>query len=202
MPDPLEQLRAPVEPMSPRDSFRRDLRRRIIDALGVDPTTITIDLPRRTTMPTTTSQPTSDTVAANVGGRTTLDGIWPVLVYDDPWAAIRFVVDVLGFDEKIVVTDPSDANRIVHSELQWPEGGIVQIAPREPGNLFSAGITGGSMYVITADPDPVYARCEAAGVDIVIPMHEVDYDAPGSKGFTVRDAEGVLWSVGQYGIVR
>jgi uncharacterized glyoxalase superfamily protein PhnB len=200
VPDPLEQLRAPVEPVRPRDSFRRDLRRRMIDALGVDPTDITIDLQRRTTMPTTSDQPT--TATADVGGRSTLDGIWPVLVYDDPWAAIRFAVDVLGFTERMVVTDPADPNRIVHSELQWPEGGIVQFAGREAGNIFTEGIHGGSMYVITADPDPVYARCQAAGVEIPIPMHEVDYDVPGSKGFTVRDPEGVLWSFGQYGVAR
>lgn len=134
--------------------------------------------------------------------RTTLDGIWPVLVYEDPHAAIRFAVEVLGFEEKIVVTDPSDPATIVHSELRWPEGGIVQFAGRDEQNLFTRDVRGGSMYVITRDPIAVLARCEAAGADIAVPMREVDYDIPGSKGFTVRDPEGILWSFGQYGSER
>jgi uncharacterized glyoxalase superfamily protein PhnB len=200
VPDPLEQLFTPVEPANPRDSFRRSLRRRIVDALGVDPTDIRIDLSRRST--TMSTSITTDEIAARVGGRTTLDGVWSTLVYDDPWAAIRFAVDVLGFEEKMVVTDPSDSNAIVHSELRWPEGGIVMVAGRDPGNVYLGGVTGASVYVITNDPDAVHARCEAAGAEIVAPMREVDYDVPGSRGFSVRDAGGVVWSFGQYGVER
>jgi uncharacterized glyoxalase superfamily protein PhnB len=199
MPDPLEQLYARPQPVAPRDQFRRALRRRIIDALGVDPIDITIDLPRRNTImtPTTSDRPTSVT-----GDRTTLDGIWPVIVYEDPHAAIRFAIDVLGFEERIVVTDPSDPTVIVHSELRWPEGGIVQVVGRNRLNVYTEGITGTSLYVITGDPDAVFARCEAAGAEIVEPMREVEYDVPGSKGFTVRDPGGVVWSFGQYGLDR
>ena len=198
MPDPLAQLHAPIEAVTPRDSFRRALRRRIIDALGVDPTDIRIDLPRRTDTMTTTPPTTTSTTST----RATLDGIWPVLVYDDPHAAIRFAVDVLGFEEKIVVTDPSDPATIVHSELRWPEGGIVQFAGRDERNMYTADVRGGSLYVITRDPDAVLARCETAGAEIADPMREVDYDVPGSKVFTVRDPGGVLWSFGQYGSER
>jgi uncharacterized glyoxalase superfamily protein PhnB len=203
MPDPLEQLHSPAEPARPRDLFRRDLRRRIVDALGVDPTDITIELPRRSaTMETTTNSPTSDQSAAGDGARATLDGIWPVVVYDDPHAAIRFMVDVLGFEERIVVIDPSDPSVIVHSELRWPEGGIVQVAGRSSDNPHTREISGSSMYVITRDPDAVLARCDAAGAEVVVPMREVDYDVPGSKGFSVRDAGGIVWSFGHYGMVR
>jgi len=367
MSDPLEQLRAPIEPVSPPDTFARALRRRMLDALGVDPEDISrpidqLDV-RRTTMPTTSTptastsattaeaaanpgiravtpyltvhdaaaaidfyvaafggveefrvvsddgrighaelrigdvrlqlsdehaeidvvsprtlggsglaisltvvdcdalweralaagaagerapedqphgnrmavlrdpfghrwfllQPTEtfdvDSYAARIegtgfqvqapaavgplGGRTSLDGIWPAVHYTDAGAAIRFAVQVLGFEELIVVTDPSDPDVVVHSELRWPEGGIVQIASSgRPDSIYARQPGGGVLYVITLDPESVLARCIDAGADIVDPMQEVDYGVAGDRNFTVRDAEQNLWCFGTYGARR
>ena len=52
-----------------------------------------------------------------------MSSVWPVLHYDDTEAALRFLVDVVGFAESVVVRD--DAGDVVHAELAWPGGGTV-----------------------------------------------------------------------------
>jgi len=143
-----------------------------------------------------------DEEAAARGGRATLDAMWAALDYLDAPAAVRFAVGVLGFEERIVVPDPNDPSVIVHSELHWPEGGVVQIGTHREGHLYSRAVGAGCIYVITRDPEAVLARCQAAGADIADPMREVDYGVPGDRGFTVRDAEGNLWCFGTYGADR
>jgi PhnB protein len=135
--------------------------------------------------------------------RATLDGVWSALHYRDAPGAIRFAIDVLGFQELIVVRDEADPAVVHHSELRWPEGGIVQIATADrEGNIYSRQAGLGTLYVITRDPESVLARCEAAGAAIVDPLREVDYGVPGDRMFTVRDDEGTLWCFGTYGTDR
>jgi uncharacterized glyoxalase superfamily protein PhnB len=50
-------------------------------------------------------------------------------------------------------------------------------------------------YVVTDDPDALYARAVAAGAKIKDEMREEDY---GSRGFAVEDPEGNFWSFGTY----
>jgi uncharacterized glyoxalase superfamily protein PhnB len=129
--------------------------------------------------------------------------LWAAFFYRDALGAIRFATDVLGFRELIVVRDEANPAVVHHSELRWPEGGIVQIATAErEGNIYSRQAGPGTLYVITRDPESVLARCEAAGAEIVDPMREVDYGVPGDRMFTVRDAEGALWCFGTYGADR
>lgn len=122
--------------------------------------------------------------------------IWPALHYTDAAAGIRFILDVLGFEEELIVShEPAS---VEHSQLRWPEGGTVQAASRNRGNVFSDVPPGtGSTYVVTADPRAVYDRCVAAGVDIVYPLSAPDYD-PAGLTFSVRDPEGNVWSFGTY----
>ena len=125
-------------------------------------------------------------------------GIWAALNFADAPAGIAFMTDVLGFERRLVV--PGDEpDVVVHSELRWPEGGIVQAASAgRDGNPFSQRPTGtGALYVITADPMAVYRRCVDAGVEVVRPPERPDHD-PDGTGFTIRDPEGNLWSFGTY----
>lgn len=204
MTDPFHQLAAPVEPQAPRPSFARALRARLVEALDLDPftTTPTIELPGRKPV-TTSNDPTTRTDQSGYrlergprAGQTYVDGIWAVMSYQDPDAGIRFVTDVLGFEELVLVRSPE--GEIVHSEYRWPEGGIVQIAGADPGNPFlpEPGKNGG-LYVITQDPHAVWERCQAAGVEVLRPPEEPHYD-PGGMGFSVRDPEGNAWSFGSY----
>jgi PhnB protein len=124
--------------------------------------------------------------------------VWPAVNAADAPALIRFLVDVLGFEQSLVVPGDDPAT-IVHSQLRWPEGGIVQVgsANREE-SIFSELPTGAqSIYLVSSDPSTYHQRCVAAGANVVMPPVAPDYD-PAGMVFTVADPEGNLWSVGSY----
>lgn len=150
-----------------------------------------VDEPAAVTVPNRVEPNRTDTVARN--GR-----IWPAIPSNDALALIRMVVDVLGFSEQIVV--PGEApGEIVHSQLAWPEGGVVQISTaHRDGNVFSDREVGSAnIYVVTDDPMAVYRRAVAAGLEIVSEPESPDYDPDGSS-FGLRDPDGNLWSFGTY----
>ena len=124
--------------------------------------------------------------------------IWGAVNAADAPAMIRFLVDVVGFTEQLIVPG-EDPNVIEHSQLHWPEGGVIQVgSANRPGNIYSERPVGGlSTYLITSNPTAVYDRCIAAGVTVVAEPLTPDYD-PGGTVFTVEDHEGNLWSVGTY----
>ena len=117
------------------------------------------------------------------------------LTYADASAAIRFLVEAFGLVETLVV--PGEGGReIAHAELRWPEGGGVMLGSTSDDTEFSRlkpGTT--SIYVVTDAPDGVFGRATMAGAEVVRGLKDEDY---GSRGFTVRDPEGNLWSFGTY----
>ena len=125
--------------------------------------------------------------------------IWAAMPYADAPAGIRFLTEVLGFEEQLVVPNPDDPSVIEHSQLRWPEGGILQAATaNRPGNPYSARPTGSeSLYVVTADPHAVWERCQAAGVEVLDPPSTPDY-APDTMNFSIRDPEGNIFTFGSY----
>jgi uncharacterized glyoxalase superfamily protein PhnB len=129
--------------------------------------------------------------------RTTVPPVWPVLVFKDAPAAIRYLVDTFGFQEALVVPDESDDSVVVHAELRWPAGGGVMLgslgAGNEPFSQLPAGVA--NIYVVTDEPNALFKRVTAAGAEVVRGLRDEDY---GSRGFTVRDPEGNLWSFGTY----
>ena len=125
--------------------------------------------------------------------------IWAAMNYADARAGIAFLTDVLGFTAQLVVPDDADPSVIEHSQLVWPEGGTLQAgSANRPGNPYSQRPTGAeSLYLVTADPHAVWARCRAAGAEVVQEPMEPPY-APGTMVFSVRDPEGNIFSVGSY----
>ena len=121
--------------------------------------------------------------------------VWPALNYDDAHAAIAFLVAAFGFEETAVHTD--EQGRVAHAELRWPEGGGVMLGHAgRADSEFSQMPTGcASVYVVTDDPDTVHASALAAGAKVVRELRDEDY---GSRGFSVRDPEGNIWSFGTY----
>ena len=123
--------------------------------------------------------------------------IWPILTYPDAREAIRFLVEAFGFEESAVYAREDYPSIIEHAELRWPLGGGVMFGTagkddsafgqRRPGN--------DSVYVVCDAPDSLFARATAAGAEVVRELTDEDY---GSRGFTVRDQEGNLWSFGTY----
>jgi uncharacterized glyoxalase superfamily protein PhnB len=126
-----------------------------------------------------------------------LAAVWPVLTYRDARAAIAFLRDAFGFEERAAYARDDDPSIVVHAEMRWPLGGGIMFGTagkddspfgqRTPGN--------DSVYVVCEDPDALFERATAAGAEVVRGLKDEDY---GSRGFTVRDPEGNLWSFGTY----
>jgi uncharacterized glyoxalase superfamily protein PhnB len=114
--------------------------------------------------------------------------VWPTLGASDARALIRFLTDAFGFTETVVY---GDADVVHHCELAWPEGGGIMLGSSRNQDVLGSF----SAYVVTADPDAVYARAKAAGAEIIDELHETDY---GSRDFAARDIEGNRWSFGTY----
>lgn len=123
--------------------------------------------------------------------------IWPTLIYRDAPAAIDFLTNGLGFTTAIVVPNETDQSVVEHCQLLWPEGGGIMLGSAgRPGNKFAERPTGtGAVYVVTARPDEVHDRAIAAGAEVYEPLKDEDY---GSRGFSVTDPEGNIWSFGTY----
>lgn len=124
-------------------------------------------------------------------------GIWAAVYYEDALAGIRQLVEVFGFEEQLVVVD-DDGTTVHHSQLRWPEGGIVQVGTYRPDNLYAIAPGVQGLYVVTADPQSVWERCRSAGLEVTQEPYAPDYD-PEGMGFGVRDREGNKWSFGTYG---
>ena len=121
--------------------------------------------------------------------------VWPTLRYRDAPAAIRFLVDTFGFEE-VAVYSSDDGSVVEHAELRWPRGGGVMLGSvRDDSTIAGLPAGTGGIYVVTDDPDGLYARVLAAGVPITGELRDEDY---GSRGFTCQDPEGVFWSFGTY----
>ncbi|MGH3039637.1 MAG: VOC family protein [Gaiellaceae bacterium] len=123
--------------------------------------------------------------------------VWPILSYRDARTAIRFLTGAFGFEERALYAHYDDPSVVEHAELRWPLGGGVMLGSaskdespfgqRNPGN--------DAVYVVCDDPDGLYERATAAGAEVVRGLVDEDY---GSRGFTVRDPEGNLWSFGTH----
>jgi uncharacterized glyoxalase superfamily protein PhnB len=123
--------------------------------------------------------------------------VWPCVNYRDAPGAIRFLTGAFGFVSTITVVGEDDDGAVDHAELLWPEGGGVMLGSAgRPGSEFSQMPTGcASLYIVTDHPDVVFKRATGAGAEVVRGLVDEDY---GSRGFTVRDPEGNLWSFGTW----
>jgi uncharacterized glyoxalase superfamily protein PhnB len=120
--------------------------------------------------------------------------VWPSLRARDARALIRFLVDAFGFQEVVV---HGDGDRVDHAQLAWPPGGGIMLGSAgEPGSKdgwLEPGTFG--CYVVTDEPDALFARATAAGATVLRELNDTDY---GSRDFAVRDPEGNHWSFGTY----
>ena len=120
--------------------------------------------------------------------------VWHTLRARDARALIRFLVDVVGFEETAVY---GDGDVVHHAQLSWPLGGGVMLGsvrdtPDDPWPI-QPGTAGA--YVVTDDIDAIFERATAAGAQIISQPRHTDY---GSYDFSLRDSEGNRWSFGTY----
>jgi len=124
----------------------------------------------------------------------------PCLRYRDAHAAIDWLGRAFGFEKQLVVPGPD--NTVLHAQLRFGNGMVMlgSATDSEFGRLMThPDETGGratqTIYLITADADAVFATAKSAGAVIVREIQDEDY---GGRGFTCRDQEGHIWSVGTY----
>ncbi|HEY2578414.1 MAG TPA: VOC family protein [Streptosporangiaceae bacterium] len=100
-----------------------------------------------------------------------------------------------GFEETAVY---ADGDIVHHAELSWPPGGGIMLGSAKRPDTGDSGPVqpgGFSAYVVTGEPDALFARATAAGATVVRELHETDY---GSRDFAVLDPEGNNWYFGTY----
>ncbi|MEV7968355.1 VOC family protein [Sphaerisporangium sp. NPDC088356] len=121
--------------------------------------------------------------------------VWPTLRARDARGLIAFLGKAFGFEETVVY---GEGDRVDHAQLNWPLGGGIMLGSvREAGEDNPWSLPPGTFgaYVVTDDPDALFARATGAGAEVVYGLRETDY---GSRDFAVRDPEGNLWSFGTY----
>jgi len=126
--------------------------------------------------------------------------IVPCLRYRNAPAAIAWLEKAFGFKPHLVV--PNEDGTIAHAQLVLGNGMIMLGTANKSGFgefLAQPEEVGGretqTVYAIVPDADLVYTRAKAAGAVIVMEIQDEDY---GGRGFTCRDLEGRLWSLGTY----
>ncbi|MFD6158825.1 VOC family protein [Nocardia sp. NPDC060256] len=128
---------------------------------------------------------------------TTRTAVWPTLTFRDARAMSAFLVEAFGFQESAMYTREDDPSIVEHAELRWPLGGGVMFGSAcKDESVFGKRVAGNdSTYVVCDEPDALFERATAAGAEVLRGLRDEDY---GSRGFTVRDPEGNLWSFGTY----
>lgn len=97
---------------------------------------------------------------------------------------------------------PDGEETIAHAQLRLGNGMVMLGSVREGeyGKLMAQPDEVGhrgtqSIYLVVDDADAVLKRAMDAGAEVVIPIKDEDY---GGRGFTCRDPEGHVWTVGTY----
>jgi uncharacterized glyoxalase superfamily protein PhnB len=123
--------------------------------------------------------------------------IFPTLRYRDADAAIEWLKDVFGFEEKAVYR--GEGGVVQHAELRLGAG-MIMLGQHRPEGFFGAAepnadTSPAAIYVVLEDVDAHHARAKARGADVFRDLVDQDY---GSREYGVRDLEGNRWSFGTY----
>jgi uncharacterized glyoxalase superfamily protein PhnB len=167
MPDPFEQLRAPVTPVDPGPAFTARLRARIERALS---------LPQGVTVSATTITPAAV--------------LSPYLAVGDARAAIAWYARTFGAitgSEPIVMPD----GRVGHAELTIG-GSVLMLADEHPEIGHVAPSSGGSavtLHLTVGDVDAVIVHAVANGAELVRPPTTAEY----GRSATLIDPFGHRW---------
>jgi uncharacterized glyoxalase superfamily protein PhnB len=118
---------------------------------------------------------------------------YPVLSFTDARKGLDFLKDVLGFES--IAEHTGEDGELFHAELRFGSGVIMVSGSRkpDPANPWSTAPIG--TYVYVEDIDAHHQRSKAAGCDIFMELREMEY---GAREYSLRDADGHLWSFGTY----
>lgn len=127
--------------------------------------------------------------------------IIPAIRYRDAPAAIEWLCKAFGFEKNAVY--PNDDGSIAHAQLTLGKGmlmlgsasnqGPFDQVLREPRAMDNKVTE--TLYLVVSDCDAAYATAKSASAEILDELSDKPY---GGRGFTCRDLEGHVWSVGSY----
>ena len=117
--------------------------------------------------------------------------IIPYLYYEDGVRALEYLVEVLGFQEKLRMM--RDDGTLMHAEAGY-EGNVVMLGSPDGSSQGSsdgakAGASGSVMCYV-ANVDVHYERVRGAGATIVAELEDKPY---GERMYAARDPEGHMW---------
>lgn len=124
----------------------------------------------------------------------------PCLQYRDAPAAIEWLCGIFGFERQLVV--PGDNGTIAFAKLSYGNGMLMLSSATADNNWYGKLMTqpediGGkqtqTVCLAVDDADLIYRRVEETGVEILQEIADAHY---GGRGFTCRDLEGHVWSIG------
>jgi uncharacterized glyoxalase superfamily protein PhnB len=131
----------------------------------------------------------------------TTSTVTPCLRYRDAEAAIDWLCTVFGFERHLVV--PGEAGTIAHAQLSFGNG-MIMLGSLSNDNDYGKlmvhpdqidGLQTQTVCLAVRDADQVYRQARDAGAEILIELADAHY---GGRGFTCRDLEGHVWSIGTY----
>ena len=120
--------------------------------------------------------------------------IYAPIRYRDAMAAIDFLERAFGFERGDV--HQGDGGAVHHAELRFA-GEWIMLGSTSSGSDGRLDLPSGPtwIYVVVDDPDAHYERAVAAGAEVVRDLEDAGY---GSRGYSARDPEGNVWSLGTY----
>jgi len=122
--------------------------------------------------------------------------IYPSLTYADARAAIEWLCEAFGFEERLIV--PNEDGGVMHSELQLGDGVVMVSSPKPEQDRVAPTPNAGTSYTLCVrvdDPDAHHARAKAAGATIVMELVDEEY---GARGYMAADLEGYRWYFSDY----
>jgi uncharacterized glyoxalase superfamily protein PhnB len=110
--------------------------------------------------------------------------VYALVRYDNPGAAVEWLVKVLGFEAQEV--SKGDDGMVNHAELRIGEN-MIMIGKGKPG--------GPGIYLAVEDPDAHHDRIKRSGAKITMGLTDQPY---GSREYACQDPEGNDWFFGTY----
>jgi PhnB protein len=115
--------------------------------------------------------------------------IMPYLYYEDPAAAIDWIVNAFGFTERLRMPGPEGG--VMHAELER-DGAVVMLG--RPGedyrNPKNTGASTFSLYVYVDDVDKHADQARSGGAQIKRDLEDTFY---GDRIYQAADPEGHVW---------
>jgi uncharacterized glyoxalase superfamily protein PhnB len=125
----------------------------------------------------------------------------PILRYKDAPAAIQFLTEAFGFEQRVVVPG-QEPGSVVHARLTLGRSMLMLATHNKHGKFdetmklpHEAGGCTQALFVVVDDADAHCARAAASGAKITMPVEDW---ANGGRGYTCEDPEGHLWSFGTF----